>query len=332
MSPADLHRALAHVPPGPPEPDVLIGHDTFDDAGVYRISADLALVQTIDFFTPIVDDPYDYGQIAAANALSDVYAMGGTPKTALNLVCWPDVGPGPEVLGRILAGGTDKMHEARCAVIGGHSIRDDEMKFGYAVTGLVHPDRMLTNAAARPGDALVLTKPLGTGVLTTALKAGAATDLELAPAVASMKALSGPAMALALAAGVRSATDVTGFGLAGHGVQLADASGVRLAIDADALPLFARAEELARAGHLPGGAEANRAHFGPRVDVGPAVGEWRAALAFDPQTSGGLLLAVAPETADDLVAGLNEAGFPASARIGEVLARDPADGPALLLR
>ena len=325
-----MHRALASLPPGPAAPELIVGHESFDDAGVWRLTDELALVQTVDFFTPIVDDPYDFGAIAAANALSDVYAMGGTPRTALNLVCWPPEGPAPEVLGAILAGGTDKIHEAGCLVIGGHSIQDEELKFGYAVTGTVHPDRVVTNAAARPGDALVLTKPLGTGILTTALKAGAVTAGEIAAAVASMKALSARAMELGLGAGVRAGTDVTGFGLAGHGAQLADASGVTLAIDAAALPLFEGVEALAHAGHVPGGGRSNRAYFGPRVEAGPGVAEARVLLAFDPQTSGGLLLAVPAAAAAALVEALGDAGSPGAARIGEVEPRAPG-GPAVRL-
>jgi selenide,water dikinase len=216
------------MPRPPTDPNVLVGHDTLDDAGVYRIAPDLALIQTVDFFTPIVDDGYDFGQIAAANALSDVYAMGGTPKTALNLVCWPPEGLDNEILGAILTGGADKAHEAGCALIGGHSIQDEELKYGLAVTGTAHPDRIVTNAAAQVGNQLFLTKPLGTGVLTTALKRGERSAAEIDAAVVAMKTLNGPAIEVALEFGVTAATDITGFGLGGHAVQLADASGVTL--------------------------------------------------------------------------------------------------------
>jgi selenide,water dikinase len=312
-----LHRALAHLPRYAADPDVLVGHDTFDDAGVVRLSPDVALIQTVDFFTPIVDDPYDFGQIAAANALSDVYAMGGVPRAALNLVCWPPAGLAPEVLGAILAGGADKVHESGAALIGGHSIQDEELKYGLAVTGLAHPDRIVTNAGARPGDALVLTKPLGTGILTTALKRGARTAESIADAVAAMKALNGTAMTIALARGVHAATDITGFGLLGHAAQSADAGGVTLAFEAASLPAFEGARELAAAGHVPGGGVANREYFAPRVETA-GVPEPGLLLAFDPQTSGGLLLAVPEREAEGLVAELRDAGWTAAARVGRV--------------
>lgn len=324
-----MHRALATLPRWTTDPDVLIGLDTFDDAGVYRLSPDLALIQTVDFFTPVVDDPFDYGQIAAANALSDVYAMGGRPRTALNLVCWPPSGLAPEVLGAILAGGAEKTHEAGCALIGGHSIQDEELKFGLAVTGTAHPDRIVTNAAARPGDDLVLTKPLGTGVLTTALKRGATTAAGIAAAVEAMKTLNGPAMAAALAAGVRAGTDITGFGLAGHGTQLADASGVTLEIEAAALPVFDGAVRAAVEGCIPGGGVSNEHYFGPRVRVGAGVPPGLRLLAFDPQTSGGLLLAVPPAATAELVDAVRAAGCAAACRIGTVVPR--ADASVLLV-
>ena len=297
-----------------------MGTDTYDDGGVYRLSDDLALVQTVDFFTPIVDDPYDYGQIAAANALSDVYAMGGTPRTALALVCWPPSGLEPEILGAILAGGAEKALEAGCPIIGGHSIQDEELKYGLAVTGTVHPARILTNAGTRPGDVLVLTKPLGTGVLTTALKHGAIAAAELAPAVRAMKTLNGPAAREALRCGVRSATDVTGFGLAGHAVQLADASGVTLEIEAASLPLLPSALRLAEAGHIPGGGESNRAFYAPRVEVRSSPPEALLRIFFDPQTSGGLLLAVPGGRTDELLGRLDEEGVAARV-IGAAVAR-----------
>ena len=319
-----MHRALEALPRYAADPDILVGLDTFDDAGVVRLTPELALIQTVDFFTPIVDDPYDYGQIAAANALSDVYAMGGTPRTALNLVCWPPSGLDPEILGAILAGGADKVHEAGCALIGGHSIQDEELKYGLAVTGIARPDEIVTNADARPGDALVLTKPLGTGIVTTALKRGARTQDEIGEVVAAMKALNGSAMAVARRYEPHAATDVTGFGLLGHGVQMADASGVTLVFEADRLPLFAGAEELALAGHVPGGGSANRAYFGPRVAIGDGVAEGRVLVGFDPQTSGGLLLAVPARAADDLVAELVAVGWDAATRVGTVETRGVA--------
>ena len=295
--------------------------ESFDDAGVYRIAPDLVLIQTVDFFTPIVDDPWDYGQIAAANALSDVYAMGGTPRTALALVCWPPAGLDLDILGRIMSGGAEKCREAGCAIIGGHSIQDEELKYGLAVTGTAHPDRLLTNAGARPGDSLVLTKALGTGVLTTALKSGAVSQVEIGGAVESMKRLSATASELAIQAGTRAATDVTGFGLAGHAVQMADASGATLVFEADALPLFDRVEELAIAGHVPGGGRNNRSYFEPRVSIAGSVPEGRRLAAFDPQTSGGLLLAVPASEEAELLHALRKAGWDVAERVGAVAPR-----------
>lgn len=303
---------------------MLVGHETFDDAGVVRIAPDLALIQTVDFFTPIVDDPYDYGQIAAANALSDVYAMGGTPRTALNLVCWPPSGLPPEVLGRILEGGTDKIHEAGAVVIGGHSIQDEELKFGYAVTGVAHPDRLLTNDAARPGDVLVLTKPLGTGVLTTALKNGRISAEAIVAAVDSMKALNAAAGEAATAVGARAATDVTGFGLIGHAVQMADASDVTIAIEAARLPALEYALERAVEENVPGGGRSNRDYFGVRTVIADGVDPRRVVLAYDPQTSGGLLIAVPTGSADALLEALAASGVERAARIGSVVEREEA--------
>lgn len=319
-----MHRALERLPGAATDPDVLVDHETFDDAGVVRLAPDLALIQTVDFFTPIVDDPRDYGRIAAANALSDVYAMGGTPRAALNLVCWPPSGLDLDVLGEILAGGMETMLEAGCSVVGGHSVEDEELKFGYAVTGVVHPDRIVTNATARPGDALVLTKPLGTGILTTALKRRTVEAADIADAVASMKALSASAIEVGLEHGVRAATDVTGFGLAGHAVQLADASGVSLAIRVVDVPRFERAEELAESGHVPGGGERARDYFGPRVAVDAGIGEGLLRVAFDPQTSGGLLLAIPEREADACVVALRARGWDRAARIGAVEPRGPS--------
>jgi selenide,water dikinase len=316
-----LHRALEQLTPGPRNPDVLVDAASFDDAGVYRIAPDLVLIQTVDFFTPIVDDPWDYGQIAAANALSDVYAMGGTPRTALALVCWPPAGLDPAILGRILSGGAEKCHEAGCAIIGGHSIQDEELKYGLAVTGTGHPDRLLTNAGARRGDVLILTKALGTGVLTTALKNGAVDQAEIAGAVESMKRLSATASELALQAGARAATDVTGFGLVGHAVQMADASGATLVFEADALPLFDRVEELALAGHVPGGGRNNRSYFEPRTSIAGSVPEGRRLAAFDPQTSGGLLLALPASEEAQLLHALRRVGWELAARVGSVMSR-----------
>ena len=298
---------------------VLVDYRTGDDAGVYRWASGPALVQTVDFFTPIVDDPYTYGQIAAANAVSDVYAMGGEPRTALAIAAIPKDGPGPDVVRAIFRGGYDTLKEAGVVLLGGHTVADQEIKFGYAVTGEIDPARILTNARARPGDVLLLTKPLGTGIIATAGKFQRATPSQLAGAVSSMRRLNREAAQVirALGAGVVSAcTDVTGFGLVGHGAAMASASGVTLVFDTGALPVLEGALELSAA-NLPGGGRTNEAHFGPRTRVTAGVDEERRRVAFDPQTSGGLLVAAGRAHIDDVVAKLEAAGVTAS-RIGHV--------------
>jgi selenide,water dikinase len=265
-------------------PDVLVGFDTCDDAGVFRISPDLALVQTVDFFTPIVDDAYTFGAIAAANSLSDVYAMGGQPMSALSILCYPGKGD-IDTLKDILRGGADKMAEAGCVILGGHSVADDEIKFGFAVTGTVHPDRVWTNAGARPGDTLILTKPLGTGVVTTALKRGIADPEHVEAAIQSMLTLNrAPAVA-------HGCTDVTGFGLLGHSREMALGSKVTLDIEADAVPFLPGAVEYARAGAIPGGSKNNREFVASCVHSDRELAPEIEALLYDPQTSGGLLVA-----------------------------------------
>ena len=285
---------------------VLVGRETFDDAGVFVLRDDLALVQTVDFFAPIVDDPYTFGQIAAANALSDVFAMGGEPLTALAIVGFPAGKLPPSVLSDILRGGQDKVHEAGAVLIGGHSIIDEELKFGLSVTGQAHPARLLTNATARLGDRLVLTKPLGTGLLATAAKAGRLSAEAVSVLHASMSALNATTSRAALAVGVTCATDVTGFGLLGHALNIARGSGVTLRIDARRLPELPGARELWRAGTRTGGAERNEAYLVAHVDstnADPAD----LALALDPQTSGGLLLAVPPGALADYLSAVPEA-------------------------
>ncbi|MBY0508142.1 MAG: selenide, water dikinase SelD [Bryobacteraceae bacterium] len=265
--------------------NVLVGFDTSDDAGVYKLAPELALVQTVDFFTPIVDDPYTFGAIAAANALSDVYAMGGRPLSALSILAYPDGGDLDD-LEAILRGGGDKLREAGCVLLGGHSVKDEEIKFGYAVTGTVHPDQVLTNAGARLGDELYLTKPLGTGIIATAHKRGLANETDVAAAIASMLTLNqGP---LPEAHGV---TDVTGFGLLGHAREMALASGVSLEIDWRAVEFLPGALDYSRAGAIPGGLKNNRDFAGCDVAVADDVPPEIAHLLYDPQTSGGLLVA-----------------------------------------
>ena len=303
LGPADLREALKSLPRGPRDRRVLVDASTLDDAGVFAFGRGTALVQTVDFFTPIVDDPYDYGQVAAANALSDVYAMGGTPMTSLALLCFPDALLTSGILREVLLGGLDKMREAGVAVLGGHSVRDPELKFGYAVTGVVRRGRVLTNAGSRPGDRLVLTKHLGTGILSTALKQG-----KLAPALTrrltrQMATLNRVASSVALEFGVRAATDVTGFSLLGHSSQMADASGVTFRLAPSTRWLLPRVHEFAASGVVPGGLGRNRDFYGTKVDEGATERALRDAL-YDPQTSGGLLLSVPARRERGLLAAL----------------------------
>ena len=299
MGPGDLSRALASLP-SRTDPRLLVGRETFDDAGVFLIADDIALVQTVDFFAPIVDDPYDFGQIAAANALSDVYAMGGQPLTALNIVAFPTAELPLEVLGDILRGGQDKVHEAGALVVGGHTVTDTELKYGLAVTGRAHPAHLLTNAGAKAGDRLVLTKALGTGILATAGKRGGLSAEGERAMLALMKSLNGPASRAALAAGVRCATDITGFGLLGHASHIARASNVTIRIDASRLPVLPGVREAIAAGSIPDGSRRNMEYLKDMVRWAAGSEQSRDVLT-DPQTSGGLLVAIpAARTADYL--------------------------------
>jgi len=327
LSPSILDSVLAKLPKQT-DPNVLIGFDTADDAGVYRLAPDLALVQTVDFFTPIVDDPYTFGQIAAANALSDVYAMGGRPISALSIVGFPNSGRDVEILQRIVEGGLSKMQEAGCAVIGGHSIGDEEIKFGYAVTGLVDPARVWSNAAARPGDRLLLTKRIGTGVISTALKKNRASETAVKAAAESMLTLNRAASEAAMPFQVRSATDITGFGLLGHAREMAAGSKVSLVIDSAAVEFLPGALDCARADFIPGGLKRNIEFITGCVEFSHGVPEDVRTLLFDPQTSGGLLLSVAPEDAPQLLAALRERNVPAR-EIGEVVEKTK---PLILVR
>jgi selenide, water dikinase len=309
---------LRYLPPIADQ-NVLVGTDVPDDAAVYRLSPDRALVATVDYFTPIVDDAYDFGRIAAANALSDVYAMGGRPLTALNLVAWPLEQLGADALGAVLRGGIDVVHAAGAEVVGGHSIDDPEPKYGLAVTGAVHPDRVLTNAGGKAGDALVLTKPLGGGAIVTARKRGAADDELLARAVAVMAALNADASAAAVAAGASAMTDVTGFGLLGHLHALARESGLAAEVDAAAVPAIEGvAELLADDGAVSGGSRANREYAAGFASFGADVDPWRARLVCDATTSGGLLVAIDPSRVGDVpgaVVGALVAGPPGAIRV-----------------
>jgi selenide, water dikinase len=292
---------------------VLVGFERSDDAGVYRLTDQLALVQTVDFFTPVVDDPYAFGLIAAANALSDVYAMGGTPLCAMNIVTFPADAMEIGILREVLRGGLDKLREAGVALVGGHSVTDPELKYGLSVTGTVHPERVWTNAGARAGDALVLTKPLGTGIVNTAIKAGAAGALEIAEVTASMARLNRAAAGIAARFTVRACTDVTGFGLVGHGCEMICGTGLGLEIDAAALPFFATARGHAATGLLPGGLHRNREHWKTTLVIAAGVDPFFSDLACDPQTSGGLLIAVGADEAPQLVAALRAEGITAAA-------------------
>lgn len=296
-------------------PALLVGYDSSDDAAVYRVSDEVAVIETVDFFTPIVDDPYLFGQIAAANALSDVYAMGGEPKLCLNIMAVPETMP-REAVHDILRGGYDKVYEAGALITGGHSILDDEPKYGLAVTGFVHPEKMLTNAAARPGDVLVLTKPLGIGVLTSAGKAGLLTEETVAHMNRLMTTLNKSARDVMVRHRVHACTDVTGFGLLGHGFEMAQGSDVELHISVGSVDLLPEALEFARMGVLPAGMYRNRTFAEPAVDAGTVETAVQDIL-FDPQTSGGLLMAVAPEDADALLAELAPV-VPSAQRIGTV--------------
>jgi len=298
---------LAQIPRWADE-NVLVGFDTADDAGVYKLTPECALVQTVDFFTPIVDDPYTFGAIAAANALSDVYAMGGKPMSALSILAWPAKGDLDD-LGQVLKGGAEKIHEAGCAVIGGHSIADNEIKFGYAVTGTIHPEKIKTNAGARPGDALLLTKRIGTGVISTALKRGIVKDSDVEASIESMLKLNRRACEAMLAFDVHGCTDVTGFGLIGHAREMALASGVTMEIDPRAVRFLPGAVDYARQGAIPGGLKNNREFASPCVE-----GQWELDdLLYDPQTSGGLLISLPEADAAAL-----EQAFPEAYRIGRV--------------
>jgi selenide, water dikinase len=328
LGPADLSSVLATLPQAQ-HPDLLVGTATADDAGVFRLTPDLALVQTVDFFTPIVDDPFQFGAVAAANALSDVYAMGGEPRTALNVACFPQRGVPMAVLGEILRGGIAKATEAGVVVVGGHTVIDEEIKFGMAVTGLVHPERFWRNVGARSGDALVLTKALGTGIVTTARKHGMGTEVEEAAAIESMLALNATASRTLREFAVHACTDVTGFSLLGHGFEMAHGSSVRIELTAAQLPSLPGARALASAGQLTGGCRRNREWLADRVEVAAEVPADLVELAYDPQTSGGLLAAMPAATADAAVAALRAAGMACATIVGTV--RECRSGPWIVL-
>jgi selenide,water dikinase len=315
-----LAQVLRHLPKVV-DPNILVGTETHDDAGVYRLTDDLAIVQTIDFFPPVVDDPYVYGQIAAANALSDIYAMGGTPRTALNLVGYPDNKLSLDWLAEIYRGGIERCHAAGTVILGGHTVRDAEIKFGYAVTGTIHPEHIITNAAARPGDKLVLTKSLGTGFVTTAHKANQCPEEVYRAAWASMIQLNDRGRDAMLEVGVHAATDITGFGLAGHAFEMAEGSQTTLIIDLPSLPLLPGAEGLAHRPYLTRASASNAGYVAAALRIEGQPDPVRLEFLYDAQTSGGLLISVAAEKADKLLSTLKAKGVSAACLIGEVSAR-----------
>ncbi len=334
LAPGSLRAVLERLP-AQHDQNLLVGFETSDDAGIYLIAPDLALVQTVDFFTPLVDDPFTFGQIAAANALSDVYAMGGRPLTALAVVCFPQDGD-MDVLEQIMRGGLAKMAEAGCIVAGGHTVRDAEIKFGYAVTGMIDPAHVYTNAGAIPEDVLLLTKAIGTGVITTALKQGKAEPLWVENAIRSMTALNRTAAeVITQVRGVHGMTDITGFGLMGHGREMAIASGVTLEIEVEAVPRIDGALEAIRLGTIPAGLLANRDFAECVIAEAPGshIPDELRTLMFDPQTSGPLLISVAAESSELLLKALRDAGL-AAERIGRVAGvyRPGSGNPAIILR
>lgn len=330
LGPAELDVVMDGLQPAHMDARVLVDYRTADDAGVYLWDEETALVQTVDFFTPMVDDPYLFGQIAAANALSDVYAMGGIPKTALAIALFPKDGPTPSEIREVFRGGSDKLREAGVALLGGHTVTDPEVKFGYSVTGMVHPSRVWTNAGARVGDVLVLTKPLGTGIIVRATKFGRSTDAQLSSAVDSMVVLNKTASEVAATSetGVIGAcTDVTGFGLAGHATEIALASGVTLSFGLNQLPVLPDAAALA-VSNLPCGGRSNQRHY-ERVKAAPGVNPELFLVCCDPQTSGGLLFTIRPDAVGGFVAAQRAAGVPAT--VVGVVEPKSADGTLVRL-
>jgi len=322
IGPADLSQVIRSLPPTVPNPDLLVGLDTSDDAGVYRLNDDLALVQTVDFFTPIVDDPYSFGQIAAANALSDIYAMGGTPLTVLNIVAFPISTLDKQVLADILCGAADKVKEAGATLVGGHSIDDKEPKFGLAVTGLIHPQKVRTNAGARAGDKLILTKPIGVGILTTSIKKDQLSEEETAKVTTVMATLNKTAAEVMQQFNVNACTDVTGFGLLGHATEMAKGSQLGLQIVKNQVPLLPRVRELAEKGFVPGGTKNNFAHLEGSVNFPESMDQVDKFILCDAVTSGGLLISVTADDSEALLHALQQAGVEASL-IGEVVSEHP---------
>ena len=326
MSLTELGEVLEKLPK-PQHPNLLVGFDTADDAGVYRLSDEVALIQTVDFFTPIVDDPYSYGQISAANSLSDIYAMGGTPLMCLNVIGFPTKTFPPSVMVDILRGGMDKVQEAGAVLAGGHTITDDELKYGLAVTGTVHPDRIIRNAGARPGDDLILTKPIGTGIISTALKQGKAAPEHVDKIIASMAQLNRIPSECMQEVGVHAATDVTGFGLLGHAYEMAQAGGVHFEIFASKVPVFEEAYDYFEQGCIPGGTSNNEYYMKKRTYYHSSVRDAQITLLNDAQTSGGLLIALPSEKSRRLLSLLHRRGVTAAKVIGRAV---PPEGPQVI--
>lgn len=322
MGPEDLDQILRELPI-PKDPKVLVGLDTSDDAGVYQLNDEVALVQTVDFFTPIVDDPFTFGQIAVANALSDVYAMGGTPLTGMNLVAFPIKTLPSSILKEILLGGLSKMEEAGVALVGGHSIEDPEIKYGLAVTGLIHPQKILTNAKARAGDKLVLTKPLGTGIIATALKGGMASEEAVRKIVQSMVTLNRKASEWMKKFEAHACTDITGFSFIGHALEMAAASQVGMVIQSGEIPIFSEAMEYAKLGLIPGGAHSNRQFFSCKVEVHTKAPDLLMDILYDPQTSGGLLISLPSDRVQDFVGALKREAQMDAWIVGQVVESPP---------
>lgn len=318
----DLAQVLRHLPDIKCDANLLVGANTFDDAGVWRLCADLALVQTVDFFTPVVDDPYTFGQIAAANALSDIYAMGGQPLTCLNIAAFPKDALPLHVLGDILRGGIDKVNEAGATVVGGHTINDDTPKYGLAVTGLVHPDRILTNAGGKPGDILLLSKPLGAGILTTAMKRTSLPAKVIAETLGTMRTLNKEAARVALTYNAHACTDITGFGLLGHLHEMANASHLAAKVEAATVPLLPQTLELAEAGFICGGSKANLAYANTFTHFGTNVSPQMQAILSDAITSGGLLIALPASHAANALTALRQECLSAAA-VGTLITGQP---------
>ncbi|NMO96516.1 selenide, water dikinase SelD [Paenibacillus lemnae] len=322
IGPADLAQVIRTLPPAVPNPNLLVGLETSDDAGVYRLTDELAIVQTVDFFTPIVDDPYSFGQIAAANAISDIYAMGGKPLTALNIVAFPITVLDKQVLSDILRGAGDKLQEAGITLVGGHSIDDKEPKFGLAVTGTVHPDRVRTNAGAKPGDVLILTKPIGVGILSSSIKKDLLNDDEIRRVTAVMSQLNKTAAEVMENYDVHACTDVTGFGLMGHTLEMAKGSGTGIRISFDQVPVLPRVRELAESGVIPGGTRNNHDHVKEEISFPDSMDQIDRWILCDAVTSGGLLISVAGSEGEQLLQELKQAGLEAAA-IGIVSEEHP---------